>query len=322
MTKEVDIRNNFFASVDEADVARYKAILPIYWKNWSGEKNPTGYVVKLKNIAEIKAPSERETFEIFKGVLDEAFPNQTGRGLPLKDLINEYYGTKDDVDTLALKHFHKYALNWNNVNDEITKSMFDRVKKLGYNAIPDMNDANNLSESPYIFFNKKAFEIVGHETHGLKEIKEAQKQIRALVHALFIFGKHLGVRMVTDEEVETFLQHYGVKGMRWGVRKNSSTSSANSAVKKDRKEISAKRRLISDADLDKYVSRLEKEKKLKTLIEDDLSPGKRAVKMLMSDVGKNSMRAVGTGLAIYGVRAALVKKFDVKEAVQYLKPKK
>jgi hypothetical protein len=124
------------------------------------------------------------------------------------------------------------------------------------------------------------------------------------------------------ESIDDILAHYGVKGMRWGVNKKSSSAVLNRSVKQDRKEVSAKRRLITDADLDKYVSRLEKEKKLKTLIEDDVAPGKRAAKLLMSDVGKNSMRAVGTGLAIYAVRAALVKKFDVKEAAQYLKPKK
>lgn len=124
------------------------------------------------------------------------------------------------------------------------------------------------------------------------------------------------------QSVEDILAHYGVKGMRWGVTKNSSSGASNRSVKQDRKEVLAKRRLISDGDLDKYVMRLEKEKKLKTLIEDDLTPGKRAVKMITSDIGKNSIRAVGTGLAIYGVRAALLKKFDLKEAAQHLKPKK
>lgn len=35
-------------------------------------------------------------------------------------------------------------------------------------------------------------------------------------------------------EVDTFLAHYGVKGMKWGVRNNSDTSSSSSTSKGDK----------------------------------------------------------------------------------------
>ena len=86
------------------------------------------------------------------------------------------------------------------------------------------------------------------------------------------------------------LMHYGVKGMKWGIRKGKVSdrvthlaqkakklpSKAKSAyyrnpTKRDRAEASARRRTMSDAELDRRIKRLEKEKKLKQLTQEDIS---------------------------------------------------
>jgi hypothetical protein len=129
---------------------------------------------------------------------------------------------------------------------------------------------------------------------------------------------------------ENFMEHVGIKGMRWGVRRSRSAkyaekAAARSSRKKEnqsRKEQAKNRKLLMEQDLDKYVARLEKEKKLKNLVAEEVTPGKSFAKAILSDVGKRSISTVGTGLAIYSVRAALTGKFDIKEAAQYMKPKK
>lgn len=125
------------------------------------------------------------------------------------------------------------------------------------------------------------------------------------------------------EEGEDWLEHYGVKGMKWGVRRSKAALAKAAAKRKEardpstpegaerlrRKVAADTRRTISDADLDKLVSRLEKEKKLKSLVEEDLSAGKAATKVILSDTGKQVMKQVAGGVAISVASVALANKF-------------
>lgn len=109
-----------------------------------------------------------------------------------------------------------------------------------------------------------------------------------------------------------YLIHYGVKGMKWGVRRhkdkttNNKRSSRkakreeNRKVRTDRKKASRNRRKLSDKELNDRIKRLENEKKLKKLTEEDLNPGRTAVKNFMKTNGKQ----LASGLARVGVSAA------------------
>lgn len=135
------------------------------------------------------------------------------------------------------------------------------------------------------------------------------------------------VEMINEEDIlaqigmasDSHLEHYGVKGMKWGVRKKKSQRELREEGK--RKKLVKNRRNLSDTDLKNYIDRLEKEKKLKTLVEEDLSPGKAVAKRLMSESGQRVLKTVGTGAALYAVKAALTKEFNLKDAAGYLTPK-
>lgn len=230
MTKETEIRDQFFACYDQADVARYKAILPTYWKQWGGGKNPTGFVVNLRANAAINAPSERETLDIFKSLFDQSFPFD--REPTFRQFLQKATSADLDDDALAARYLPQFAGAWNNPGNPYTKAMFEKVKSMGYNAIPDMNDANNLANAPHIFLDGSLFEIVGHDVHGIEQIKAAQKEILALVHGLEDHMSHLTANEIdligntlehqglTDDQIDNyFLEHQGVKGMKWGVRR-------------------------------------------------------------------------------------------------------
>lgn len=117
------------------------------------------------------------------------------------------------------------------------------------------------------------------------------------------------------------IDHSGVKGMKWGVRKQRSPKEQK--VRDRRKQLSDKRRIISTKDLDATIERIQKEKKLKQLVSEDLSPGKKAAGMILSDTGQKVARTVLSGAAIYGIKLALDKKFGKKhpDVTTYITPK-
>ena len=125
------------------------------------------------------------------------------------------------------------------------------------------------------------------------------------------------------------LYHHGVKGQRWGVRryqnKDGSLTPAgkkrnNKKEKANRKSDLKNRRTMSDADLRKKIDRLKMEKEFKSLSKEDLNPGRKFVSDFMNSAGKKVLTAAAAGAMVYGVRAAITKKFDVQEAVNYVFP--
>lgn len=128
------------------------------------------------------------------------------------------------------------------------------------------------------------------------------------------------------DPVEDFFAHYGVKGMKWGVKKGVVNGRLVRTKKEDkirtsRKDARRRRQTLSDKDLDKLVNRLQQEKKLKELLDADLSPGRSATRKLL--LGATGVVAAGAlaGAGKYGIKAAMTKSFDIKEAASYVIPK-
>lgn len=141
-----------------------------------------------------------------------------------------------------------------------------------------------------------------------------------------------------DEEVNNVLAHFGIKGMKWGIRRqpgpkglvgkgrsSGKTKSSkkvepdpDKAIKKQRRQDVKNRRKLTDEELIAKIGRLEKEKKLRELTESEVDSGRSAVKEILKSAGAKVATAVATGLAIYGIKSALTKEFKAAELAKYI----
>ena len=137
---------------------------------------------------------------------------------------------------------------------------------------------------------------------------------------------HLG-KPIPMNDVEDYLEHYGVKGMQWGKRRTrealakasakreaklTEDQRADRAKKAERRQQAGSRRTLSDSELDAVVERMSKEKKLVDLVKaDTTSAGSRFAKDISSAAGNKLARNLAVGAAAV-TSAVIAKKLDNK----------
>lgn len=146
-------KDRLYLAFTEEDVTRYKAMLPKYWWNQWGFRNPTAHDVAYKALNTIKSPSPKKRFELFKQLIDEDssvrdYVKQVYQALPRYE--GDTRTPNPDSDLLARKCYAWLAGQLADTNNGVASAYIDKIKSLGYNAIIDDNDAGRLSDSPII----------------------------------------------------------------------------------------------------------------------------------------------------------------------------
>lgn len=91
---------------------------------------------------------------------------------------------------------------------------------------------------------------------------------------------------------------------------------------KEREDLIKNRRSLSDADIKQMINRLQDERKLKELTEQDLNPGKYAVKKVLQEAGKSLAVDFVKATGKIAIRKAAGEKVSGEDFAAYFKPKK
>lgn len=121
-----------------------------------------------------------------------------------------------------------------------------------------------------------------------------------------------------DQAVLNFINHHGVKGQKWGVRRARGSGGSSTARTTFKKAPSK----LSDVELAKRIKRMETEKRYNELNRNDVSKGKQFVTDVVTNSGRKVATTVLTGASLVAIKAALTAKFGdgvAAEATRRLK---
>jgi hypothetical protein len=139
------------------------------------------------------------------------------------------------------------------------------------------------------------------------ELKASTTQKSSAANALRRLYSQLGEKPppslaqsdLTETQIIDFIEHYGVRGMRWGVR---TRSSGGSDVGSERTRFGKAPKRLTSEELEARIKRMENEKKYNALNKRDVGPGQQAAKKVLNESGMKIVKNLitNTGMHLIG----------------------
>lgn len=245
--------------------------------------------------------------------------------------------TKDDAKwSKKANNIRKGIEAYNQTADVMNSTVIPRI-----NSKPEYRDVN-LNKNPKLMakynkeysdifdaeFNKALTRVYGTSPSGKykvigtpngwivgfneDKVKHADETLFTFEARRDNFGRILEFKLKDDtliqSEINDYLAHHGIKGMRWGIRNDRSSSKAANASEDAKRAAAAKEKMkktgqssLSNKEMQDLVTRLNLEKQLSTLTTSQKSKFQKNVDEALNNAMKNSMNQAAkaaTGLLI------------------------
>jgi hypothetical protein len=174
-------------------------------------KNPQH--VSWKSNSEIKVPALPTVLGTLHEAMHENYssaPRAVKKNLDAK-AIGKNYLSPENVQRVYSAHTGSH---W---TDSVATSFISRLKQKGYGAMVDDMDAGVLADNPIVLFSPEKMGAKKSVPNTEAVIAEAKRNLTELKNRKL--PEHL-----VHSSADDFLEHFGVKGMKWGVRKVASSA--------------------------------------------------------------------------------------------------
>lgn len=275
--KETTIRTDgFYSSFKPEDIAHYHNLPKL-------RNNPTYYEISYRALKDVRAPSGKESFDIYKNLFDDETLKRVGR----EDILTlSKRAKKAAIAEHAKMTFWPFTQNWlpGYDQDPDVSRFFTEVRSRGYNSLIDFFDAGAGAQTPLRVLDGNSFEILSHTTFsGMANVSHASDLNEQTEKGGFM-----------PQDITDFLEHYGVKGMRWGVRTKAKNVSTRVRAKSTKRTMNS----LSNQELQAAITRMNLERQYTQLKSSPAlavkRKGAKVTEDILTNVGKTALSVVAT----------------------------
>lgn len=172
------LRGRLYVAHILSDTEMYKATIPAVQNGFKyGKKTyQSVYQVELETKKRLSLPSEKERIDTFIETIQTKSGREWLKNNGYRDEVNEL--NAKEIGLKAYKRFNKYA---GNQAVDFNNTYFNAIRKKGYNALIDDNDAGIWSKEPLILLTPKMdVKISSVKQLTAADINKAQRDVLKL----------------------------------------------------------------------------------------------------------------------------------------------
>jgi hypothetical protein len=207
--------------------------------------------------------------------------------------------TKDSP--LRRKYYKEYEKTFNDEFNKSLKEAFGDSPSGRYTIKSTANMDDGMLPAWTVFYAD-----VKHEDFEMKVV------------VTFKAGKIMKISLsepvLSHSEVDEFLEHFGIKGMKWGIRKDKAKRPSIASEDAQRAAASAKivkrhgTKALNNKELQELVTRMNLEQQFSTLSSKRMGAGEKFARDLLTNVAKQQASSLINGLATQTLNNAMKSK--------------